>query len=242
LGVLALFAGLWEVSSRSGWVNPELLPPLSVVLLILWKLLRDPAFLGDLRVTTAETIVAYLIVAPTGLLLGFFIGERRWLYRATNPILQLLMATPKMIFLPIFILAFGIGFLEKVMFASMVGIFATVIAGIAAVQSVPQGLMRVATAFGATRLQIYTRIYFPAMIPIIIGGMRLGLIFTIFGVLLSEMYAASRGVGQTLFSWGEQTRLAELLAGVLLVVAITVTLDELMRFGERRSRRRRVEA
>jgi NitT/TauT family transport system permease protein len=117
-----------------------------------------------------------------------------------------------------------------------------VIAGIAAVQSVPQGLTRVATAFGATRLQIYTRIYFPAMIPIIIGGMRLGLIFTIFGVLLSEMYAASHGVGQTLFSWGEQTRLAELLAGVLLVVAITVTLDELMRFGERRSRRRRVEA
>jgi NitT/TauT family transport system permease protein len=237
-GIVVAIAAGWEAIGRSGWVDPEVLPPLSKVLTVLWGLLHQPSFLSDLRITFAEVVTAFAISVPFGLLIGFIVGERRWLYRVVNPTIQLLMATPKAIFLPLFIIALGIGFVERVMFATMIGLFAVILSGIAAVHSVPQGLVTAARSLGAARWQLYLQIYIPAMAPLIIGGIRLGLTFTIFGVLLSEMYASSNGIGHALVAWGEAYRLAELLAGVLLVVLVTVVLNELIRLCEMRGSKR----
>ncbi|HUC61226.1 MAG TPA: ABC transporter permease [Alphaproteobacteria bacterium] len=231
-GIVIVFALAWEVLGRMGKSDPELLPPLSKVLATLWQLLHDPDFMVDLRVTLVEIAAAFAIVAPLGLLIGFVVGENQRLYDVVNPTIQLMMATPKAIFLPIFIIAFGIGFTEKVVFSTMIGLFAVILAGIAAVHSVPQGLVTAARSFGVNRRQLYLQIYLPAMTPLIIGGLRLGLVFTIFGVLLSEMYAASNGVGHAFVAWGESYRMPELMAGVLLIVVITVALDEMMRLAE----------
>jgi NitT/TauT family transport system permease protein len=239
VGLLVAVAALWEAASRLGWVDPELLPPFSTVVATLWDQLQEEEFLADIRVTLVETAVAFTIVVPLGLLSGFFIGERRTLYRVANPTLQLLVATPKAIFLPIFIIAFGIGFVEKIAFACMVGIFVTILSGITAVHSVPQGLVTATRSLGATPIQLYWRIYLPAMTPIILEGIRIAFIFTIFGVLLSEMYAASNGLGHAIFGWGLAYRMTPLLAGVLLVVVITVALTELMRSLEKAYYRRR---
>src|ERR1700760_1956120 len=90
--------------------------------------------------------------------------------------LQLMMSVPKSVFLPVFVLMFGIGIAQKVIFASVLAFFIVVPSGIAAVHSVPPGLVTAARAFGATRAQIYAHIYLPAMAPLIVGGIRLGLI------------------------------------------------------------------
>ncbi len=65
VAIAAAAAVAWEVVSRRGIVNPELLPPLSDVLATLWQLLHDPRFLADLRVTAVEVVVSFLIVAPS---------------------------------------------------------------------------------------------------------------------------------------------------------------------------------
>jgi NitT/TauT family transport system permease protein len=88
--------------------------------------------------------------------------------------------------------------------------------------------------FGATRAQIYTRIYLPAMLPLVITGLRLGMIFCIIGVLLAEMYASRHGVGRLIFTWGESYMVPELLAGVLLVSVLTIAINEVMRLAEMR--------
>ena len=66
----------------------------------------------------------------------------------------LLMTTPKSVFLPVFILMFGIGFAEKIIFAVALTFFIVVPTGLAAAKSVPRGLVMVAQASGATRRQI----------------------------------------------------------------------------------------
>src|SRR5262249_54514628 len=153
---------------------------------------------------------------------GFVLGENEAAYRMLGPALHLLLSTPKSIFLPVFIFAFGIGFAQKVVFAVTLAFFIVILNGIAAVRSVPAGLVNAARAFGATRPQIYLHIYLPAMEPLILEGLRMGLVFTITGVLLAEMYGAPHGIGRVIFAWGEMFRMPELLAGVLLVVLITI--------------------
>ena len=149
-----------------------------------------------------EVAVAFLVAAPLAVSTGFLLGERVHLAEAFNPVVHFILAVPQSIFLPVFILAFGIGFLEKVLFGVTHAYFVILINSFAAVRSVPRPLIAAARVFGATHAQIYTRIYLPAMLPLILTGLRLGMIFCIIGVLLAEMYASRRGIGRLIFGWG----------------------------------------
>jgi NitT/TauT family transport system permease protein len=240
--LVAVVACVWEAASRSGLADPRLLPPFSDVVRVLARLLQDERFRGDLGITLTEIAIAFVIVGPLGLGVGFWLGENKAAYRMLGPVLHLLLSTPKSIFLPVFIFAFGIGLAQKVIFAVTLAFFIVILNGIAAVQSVPAGLVTAARSFGATRAQIYLQIYLPAMEPLIIEGLRIGLIFTITGVLLAEMYGSPRGIGRVIFAWGEMSRMPELFAGVLLVVLVTIVCNEILRAVEdtRRMRRRSV--
>ncbi|MFN4281624.1 MAG: ABC transporter permease [Alphaproteobacteria bacterium] len=237
-GVVATLAALWETASQQKWVDPQLLPPLSKVLSTLQTMLGNASFQRDMLTTLGEVAAAFALVAPIGIGFGFFLGERRKLYKAVAPSIHLILAIPKSIFLPIFIMGLGIGFGQKVAFAVALAVFIVLINAIAAVHSVPQGLITAARAMGATPRQIYLRIYIPAMLPLIIGGLRMGLIFTVTGVLLAEMYAAQRGIGRAIFAWGESYQMAQLLAAVLLVVTVTIVFNELLQLCESYTRRR----
>jgi ABC-type nitrate/sulfonate/bicarbonate transport system permease component len=231
--IAAAVAVAWEVASRQGIVNPELLPPLSDVLVTLWQLLHDARFLADLRVTGVEVVVSFLIVAPISIIIGFFLAETPVLARVVNPIFHAVMAIPKSIFLPIFILALGIGFMQKIVFGAALAFFVIVVYAEAAVASVPSGFLTLGRALGASRMQIYARIYLPAMMPLIIAGLRIGFIFVVTGVLLAEMYSASVGLGRAIVYWGEYYELRKLLAAVLLIVFICIVINQILEAWER---------
>ena len=235
---IAVVALAWEAAGRLQWVDPDLLPPLSKVLGVLWRLLHDADFLTDIRVTALECVVAFGIVTPVALGFGFLVGESQRLERATGPALQMLLTVPKSVFLPVFVLMLGIGPTQKIVFAIVLTFFIVVPTGIAAVHSVPRGLVVAARAFGATRAQLYSRIYVPAMMPLVLGGVRLGLIFTVHGVVFAEMYGAENGIGRDILLWGEQFQMDYLFAAVLLIVVFTIALNELMQLCESLSRSR----
>ena len=229
----ALFGG-WELAARFIVIDADLLPPVSTVGAILWRFMHDPGFIADLELTAAEVAVAFLIAAPLAISTGFLLGERLHLAETFNPIVHFVLAVPQSIFLPVFILAFGIGFLEKVLFGVTHAYFVIVVNCFAAVRSIPPPLVAAARVFGATRAQIYTRIYLPAMLPLVLTGLRLGMVLCIIGVLLAEMYASRRGIGRLIFTWGEGYQVPELLAGIVLVTILTIAVNETMRLAELR--------
>ena len=237
-GIVVAVAALWEIASRSGLVDADIFPPLSKVVLTLGRLLHDERFLADVHVTAFECIIGFAIVTPLGLGLGFLIGESERANRALGGPLQLLMTVPKSVFLPVFVLMFGIGIAQKVIFAVVLAFFIVVPTGIAAVHSVPHALVMAARSFGATRMQIYLRIYLPAMAPLVVGGARLGLIFVVHGVIFAEMYGATEGIGRSILTWGEAFQMDYLLAAVLLVLAFTVALNAAMKALENLARAR----
>jgi ABC-type nitrate/sulfonate/bicarbonate transport system permease component len=226
-----LFGG-WELASRLVLVNAELLPPPLEVGAILLRLLQDPRFVADLGLTASEVAVAFIVAAPLAISTGFLLGERLHLAQTFNPIVHFILAVPQSVFLPVFILAFGIGYFEKVLFGITHAYFVILVNSFAAVRSIPIPLVAAARAFGATATQVYTRIYLPAMLPLILTGLRLGMIFCIIGVLLAEMYASRHGIGRLIFSWGEAYQVPELLAGILLISVLTIVVNEVMRFAE----------
>ena len=228
IGLLAA----WEGASRFGIADAELLPPFSTVIGVLWELIGDAKFLGHAGDTLVRVVVAFAIGAPVAISCGFLLGEKLHFGEIVNPVIHFVLAVPQSVFLPIFILAFGIGFLEKVVFGITHVFFVVVVNTIAAVRAVSRQQVLVTRSFGATPTQIYLKVYLPAMLPLVTTGLRIGMIFTVIGVLLAEMYGSRSGIGLLIFQWGESYEVPELMAGIVVVSVGTILLNEAMRLWE----------
>ncbi len=154
--------------------------------------------------------------------------------RSVNPLFNLFMSLPQSIFCPSYIFVLGIGFAEKVVYGITHIIFVVTVTAIAAVSQVPRSYVVAARSFGWSDWQIYLRVYLPAMAPVIVTGLRIGLVFNIIGVLLAEMYASRTGLGVLIFRWGEAYDTKRAMAVILLVSCVTILINEAMLFWEAR--------
>ncbi|HEX3952173.1 MAG TPA: ABC transporter permease subunit [Stellaceae bacterium] len=232
--LLAAVLLAWEVLPRAGIIDSELLPPCSDVAATLAGLLARPAFLIDLGTTALEIVAAFAIAVPFGALLGFALAESPYWAKVFDPLLFFVFSIPKSIFLPMFILTLGIGFWQKVGFGCFSTTLLVLLSTQAAVRSVRPEHLLVARSYGATARQIIARVYLPSMLPILLEALRLSLIFTITAVVLAEMYASSTGIGHEIESWGENFMMRQLLGGVVLLSLTAITVNESIRWFERR--------
>ena len=234
LGLLALVLAAWELLPRHGIVNPLLLPPLSDVLAMLGELLQRGQVREALGVSGMEVLLAFVIAVPLGAALGVLIAENDYLGEVFKPMLFIVFAIPKSIFLPLFILAFGTGIHQKIAYAAFTTTFVVLMSAAAAVESVKQDYLLVARSYGATRMQILSRVYVPSMLPILLETLRISMIFNFTGVLIAEMYASRTGIGHLIASWGENFQMPQLFAGVILLAAVAIAFNETVRWLEAR--------
>jgi NitT/TauT family transport system permease protein len=232
-GLILLF-GSWQAALTGHLLSPDLLPPIGDVLAAAAKLVTQKKFLANVGVTAGEVAAAFVIGMPLGLLLGLVIAESGYWSQVLKPAIFFIFSIPKTIFLPMFILAFGITFTQKVSFGVFSTIFIVIISAFSALDSVKSDYVTVARAYGATRGQIAWRIYLPAMAPILLEAARLAMMFNLTGLLLAEMYGARAGLGQLVSDWGENFMLKELLAGILLIAAAAIAFNEAVRWLEQK--------
>jgi NitT/TauT family transport system permease protein len=231
--VVALFA-IWEMLSRTGIVNPRLLPSASDTLVTLGDLLQRAGIQKDLAVTATEVVTAFALAVPVGALIGFLIAENKYFSDVAKPLLFFAFSIPKSIFLPMFILMFGVGFAQKVGFGFFSTIFIVIMSTTTAVESVKVEHLTVARSYGATTFQTAFRVYLPSMLPVLLEALRISMIFNLTGVILAEMYASRDGIGHQIATWGENFQMKQLLAGVLMIAVIAIAFNELVRWVETR--------
>jgi NitT/TauT family transport system permease protein len=234
IAILAALLGAWEVLPRLSIINPMLLPPLSEVLATLVTILGRGDVHEAIAVTSAEVVVAFIIAVPLGAMIGVLAAENEYFGAIFKPMLFYVFSIPKSIFLPMFILAFGIGFHQKVAYATFSTIFIVIMSASAAVESVKAEHLLVAQSYGATRAQILRRVYVPSMMPILLETLRISMIFNFTGVMIAEMYASRTGIGNLIANWGENFMMPQLFAGVVLLAAAAMSFNELVRALEAR--------
>ncbi len=234
---LALFAALlaaWALLPKYGILDPRLLPPLGDVLAMLGKQLGRPVVHEAIGVTALEVVVAFVIAVPLGAAIGVLAAENDYFGQIFKPMLFYVFSVPKSIFLPMFILIFGIGFPQKVAYAAFSTVFIVIMSATAAVESVKADHVLVARSCGATRSQILLRIYVPSMMPVLLETLRISMIFNFTGVMIAEMYASRTGIGHLIANWGENYQMPELFSGVILLAAVAIAFNEVVRYVEGR--------
>jgi len=166
--------------------------------------------------------------------LGVLIAENEYLGEVFKPMLFYVFSIPKSIFLPMFILVFGITFAQKVAYAAFTTTFVVLMSAAAAVESVKQDYLLVARSYGATRAQILLRVYVPSMMPLLLEALRISMIFNFTAVMIAEMYASRAGIGHLIAGWGENFQMRQLFAGIILLAAVAILFNESVRYLEAR--------
>jgi len=234
LALLAMVLAAWEWLPRWAIVNAELLPPLSDVLAMFFTILGRSQVQEAIGVTTGEVVLAFMFAVPIGAGVGVLVAESEYFGQIFRPMLFYVFSIPKSIFLPMFILVFGIGFEQKVAYAAFSTVFIVIMSAAAAVESVKADHVLVARSYGATRTQVLTRVYVPSMLPFLLEALRISMIFNFTGVMIAEMYASRSGIGQLIASWGENFQMPQLFAGVVLLAAAAIGFNETVRWLEAR--------
>ena len=219
LGTLAL----WQAAASFGWgLKVVVQSPESVAKALLALATGDllwPNYWATLKATLLGLVVAVVLGTPIGLALGLMTTAQR----VVAPFLSALNAMPRIALAPVFIVVFGITMAAKVALAVSLVIFIMILNAIAGVSAADAEAMRMMTAMGASRAQTLRMVVLPAALPSILTGVRLGLIYSLLGVIASELIASADGLGQMIARSAGVFDLATVYA-VLLLLMVTAAV------------------
>jgi NitT/TauT family transport system permease protein len=160
---------------------------------------------------------ALVIAVALGLVIGFTLGLHRLSGDAFEPMLVALYSIPKITLYPILLLAFGIGISAKIAFGAIHGIIPVALFTLTAVRSIKPILIKTGRVLKLSPSLMVRTVLFPAAVPEIFTGIRVGFSLTLVGTVLGEMFASQRGLGYLLMN-------AISLYNVDLIMSVTFLL------------------
>lgn len=187
-----------------------------------------------LLVTLYETLAGFLIAMVLGIWIGLLLGVSRTLALVFEPIILSGYAVPKIIFLPLLLVIFGVGLSSKIANAALHAVFPVILNTLVGVREVNRIFLKVARSMSATRAQTFAKVYFPSVVPPVFAGMRIGLGFAFLGSLLAELFEARMGLGFLVARFYNAGQIANMLAVILLVFLLTMVINAGMKALENR--------
>ncbi len=228
-GLVALALVGWEVLSRLGVLDPAFVSSPAGILHSLVSLAGEAPVRHAFALTAFETLAAFAVAAAAGVLGGLAIGMSRPATEVGLPILSMLFAVPQMVLFPLFVLFLGIGIQSKIVFGVTHGTLPILLNTIAGVRTVTPALLEPMRAMGASRVQQFRLVYFPAAAPLLLTGLRMGIGHTLLGVLLAELFASQSGVGFYIRQYTAGLQAGPMLAMVLTISLAAIAVNEGMR-------------
>lgn len=194
--LVAVIIALWQLLYwRVGDIAMR--PPLETVRYTV-GMFANEQFYGHLWESMRAFAAALTIAVVTGLLVGLWLGFHRLSGDVLEPVLVALYSIPKITLYPILLLMFGIGISAKIAFGAIHGIIPIALFTITSVRNIKPVLVKTGRVMGLSTWSMFRTVLFPAAMPEIFTGLRLGFALTLIGTLLGEMFASQRGLGYML--------------------------------------------
>jgi ABC-type nitrate/sulfonate/bicarbonate transport system permease component len=227
---------LWYLGATRWGVNPLLLPNPVAVLGDFWAILISGEFIDDLRVTLGELAAAFAIAASLGTVAGYLVSRSQYRIRAFEPLFAAVYAIPIILFLPLYVLLFGLGPASKIALGATIGFFPIALSTVAGFGYVDKVLLTAARSMGASDYQLFRYALLPAALPIMLTGMRMGFTIALLSIIGSETIASLAGLGHRIVQLAEGMEMARMFAYIIFVVAIAAILNALVSALEARGK------
>lgn len=227
-----LVAGWWFASAGS---TDFYFPPLSRIVDVFPETWLQSRLVDEVLPSLARLAIGYAVALLLGIGLGMLIGANRVLRAVTEPLLEFLRAIPPPVLVPILMLVAGIGDLMKVLViisGCLWPILLNTVEGVRAVDGVLDDTCRTYRIRGGLR---WWHLVIRSASPQIVTGARQALSIGIILMVISEMFAASSGIGFTVIQFKDGFRIPQMWSGVILLGLLGVLLSVLFRIVEHRA-------
>lgn len=229
-----LFALWWFASADS---QSFYLPPLREILVTFGEVWGSERLMTDVAPSVARFAGGYGLAAALGVGLGVAIGLNRAFRQTVEPVLEFARAIPPPVMVPILMIVAGIGNTMKVFVIVFGCIWPILLNTIEGVRGIDQMLVDTARSFRMRWLSQLRRVTVPAASPQIFAGLRQALPVGIILMVISEMFAASSGLGFTIVRFQRSFAIPEMWSGIILLGLLGFALSILFRLAEARALR-----
>ena len=234
---LVICFGLWELSCIMGWISPVLLSPPSAIVQNGWVSLSEGRWNEDFAVTFLAFGIGFGLATVLGTLAGVAMGASRAVFNLINPYVVAMNALPKIVLCPLIMIWFGTGMGARVFLGAVMAGFPIITSTLTGVQSIDRDFVTLARTYRASRWKIFKDVLLPSIAPYVLSGMRVGVNYTMVGVLIVEFFASSKGVGYRLYAYSQNFQIDLFFVLLLVMVVFVLTCSAIihraeMRFGD----------
>jgi len=235
--VLAAFVLLLEVLTQSGSIDQTIMPPPSELPDSVWNTIQTTQFADDLVRTLSEVGLAVAIGAAAGVVLGVLSWRVPLFGQAVEPYLVTLYAVPTLVFYPILLAIMGLGSGPIVAITSVMVVVPVALNTMVGLRDVSPTLVKLSRSVSCTPRQMYWKVLFPAATPLVMAGLKLGVMYGIVGTIAMEFMLADRGLGFRIGNDYLNFAMLDMWTNIVIVIAFATLVVWLLGLVERRVRR-----
>jgi ABC-type nitrate/sulfonate/bicarbonate transport system permease component len=222
LGVLLAAIALVEILIRIGVVNRFIVPMPSQIAGAFERVILEEDIPHRFLVTAREALWATLLLLGFGVGIGVLLYRVKLLREATETWVAALASAPTVLMYPLFLVIFGRSETTIIMMGFVAGAPAVILKTIEGLAGTRRVLIDVGRSFKLTELQLFWKILFPAALPTIFVGLRLGMIFALINIVGVEFLINFGGLGQLINDLAERYDLPGTYAAICFVILVSV--------------------
>jgi NitT/TauT family transport system permease protein len=229
--VIAVVVGIWWAVVAA--TNSAIFPTPGAVIAGTLELARDGTLWEHIGASLMRVGAGFGLAVALAIPLGLWMGWVHGAFVTLNPLFQILRPISPIAWIPIAILWFGVGNASPIFLIFIASVFPMIVQTTVGVHTIEKRYLRAAENFGVSRSKLFLKVVFPATLPQIIVGMRIGLGVAWLVVVAAEMIALRSGLGYLIIdSRNAGNRYDLVIAGMIIIGLIGLMLDGFMRLLE----------
>ncbi len=186
---------VWYLAARFGGQPAFILPSPSQVGLRFLQSVNDGTLFRHGLITMTEIIIGLAIGMTTAVLIGYLLAKSLTFERLLSPYIVASQAVPIVAIAPLLVIWFGPGISSKILICALIVFFPVLVNTIVGLRSVPEDLHDLMRSLQASRWQTIKFLEFPAALPVLLGGLRIGAALAVIGAVVGEFAGSDRGLG-----------------------------------------------
>ncbi len=192
---MVTLVGVWALVGRLGDYPAFLLPTPRQVWTKFLKVAMDGTLWYHTSITLVEILGGLALGLTVALFFGYLLAKSPIVERFLSPYIVASQSVPIVALAPLLIVWFGFGLLSKMLVCALTIFFPVLINTIIGLRSVEEDLLELMHSLRASRWQVFKFLEVPAALPVVLGGLKIGVTLSVIGAVVGEFAQSDRGLG-----------------------------------------------
>lgn len=223
--ILAAVVGAFEVLCATGAIGRLTMQPPHRMLLDLWTILRSGSLNGAIAKTLANAGTAFVLSMVGGVASALVLHRFRLIREGLDPLFATYYAIPIFAFYPLLIILFGLGDAPQILIAFMLAVVAVIVNTLNGLDRVPGVLLKTARVNRLGPIETARAVTLPFATPYIITGAKLAVAYALIGIIGAEFIMSRGGMGYEISFAYNNFDNATMYPLILLILAVSITLN-----------------